>query len=191
MQNAEIINQKCHDLKHQIHLLRSIGETERNAYIDELEKYVIIYGSTFHTGSRTLDVLLGEKKLLCDQQGIELTVIGDASGLNYIDPIDLYTLFANALDNAMEASSRQSQGNKLISMNIARRGTITSVYIENTLSQAAVFVNGLPITTKEDKAFHGIGVRSMRGLVEKYGGMIEFGQKKGSFVTEIIFSGQQ
>ena len=37
MQNAEIINQKCHDLKHQIHLLRSIGETERNAYIGELE----------------------------------------------------------------------------------------------------------------------------------------------------------
>ena len=102
MQNAEIINQKCHDLKHQLHMLRTISEEDRIAYIDELENSVMIYESSFRTGNDTLNVLLGEKKLICDQRCIEMTVIGDASGLNYMEPIDLYTFCANALDNAIE-----------------------------------------------------------------------------------------
>ena len=64
-----------------------------------------------------------------------------------------------------------------------------SVHMENTTLQSTDFVNGLPVTTKEDKTVHGIGVRSMRRLAEKYGGMLEFSQRDGFFAIEALFSG--
>lgn len=188
LQSAELISQRCHDLKHQIHMLRTMNDEERNAYISELERDVMIYESVFHTGNKTLDVLLGEKKLICDQKSITMTVMADASGLSFLPVLDLYTIFANALDNAIEAVTELPEEERLISVNIARVGQATSVHIENPCHRATSFRDGLPQTTKSDANWHGVGVRSMRRLVEKHGGVLEFRQTNESFITELLFT---
>ena len=74
-QNIEIINRKCHDLKHQISAMRTMEPDARNRSIDELEEAVIMYDSSFRTGCPTLDTLLTEKSLLCGREQIQITCI--------------------------------------------------------------------------------------------------------------------
>ena len=47
--------------------------------------------------------------------------------------------------------------------------------------------NGVPQTSKDDIRYHGFGTRSMKYIVEKYGGNIVFSEKDGVFGVYIIF----
>ena len=60
------------------------------------------YDSSFNTGNKSLDVVLTEKKLLCDNKGIKFFCMADGKLLNGIKVSDIYSLFGNAIDNAIE-----------------------------------------------------------------------------------------
>ena len=188
MENAESLDRKCHDLKHQIAALRLAPEDQREDYIRELEETVHTFERLYKTGNDTLDVLLAEKQTLCAQKDIALTVLADAGGLSGIRALDIYTLFGNALDNAIEAAQQVplSTG-RVICLNIARRGNLTSISLENSCARAAALRDGLPLTTKEDAERHGYGVKSIRYIVEKYGGTMEISQSEGRFSLNIMF----
>lgn len=190
MENAESLDRKCHDLKHQIAALRMAPEGQREEYIRELEETVETFERLYKTGNDTLDVLLAEKQPLCARDGISLTVLADASALGNVRPLDLYALFGNALDNAIEAARQVPQPDgRVICLNITRRGSMTSVDLENSCARAASFRDGLPLTTKGDTERHGYGVKSIRYLVEKYGGVMELSQEEGRFSLNILLPG--
>ncbi|MEG2640552.1 MAG: hypothetical protein RSA18_03455, partial [Bacilli bacterium] len=75
-ENIDIINIKCHDLKHQLSAIRH-GETIDAKALKEVENSISIYGSIIKTGNDALDVVLTEKSLLCNEKGITLTYIAD------------------------------------------------------------------------------------------------------------------
>ena len=60
------------------------------------------------------------------------------------------------------------------------------IRIENYCDQRLVFVDGMPVTTKRDKRYHGFGMKSMRRTVEKYGGSMVAAQKDGWFELKIL-----
>lgn len=62
----DLINVKCHDLKHQISVLRNMDEKERDKSLGEVEKAIMIYGNIAKTGNETLDIVLTEKSFLCE-----------------------------------------------------------------------------------------------------------------------------
>ncbi len=190
MENAESLDRKCHDLKHQIAALRVAPEGQREEYIRELEETVETFERLYKTGNDTLDVLLAEKQPICAKDSISLTVLADASALGNVRPLDLYALFGNALDNAIEAARQVPQPDgRVICLNITRRGSMTSVDLENSCARAASFRDGLPMTTKGDTERHGYGVKSIRYLVEKYGGVMELSQEEGRFSLNILLPG--
>ena len=188
MENAESLDRKCHDLKHQIAALRLAPEDQREDYIRELEETVHTFERIYKTGNDTLDVLLAEKQPLCAQKDIALTVLADARGLCGMKALDIYTLFGNALDNAIEAAQQvpQSSG-RVICLKVTRRGSLTCIDLENTCVRAPTFRDDLPLTTKGDTERHGYGVKSIRYLVEKYGGQMELSQSDGRFSLMIVF----
>lgn len=76
--NIELINMKCHDLKHQIKALRGMTNDElKNEAIKEIEQAVLVYDSSIKTGNDTLDVILMEKSLYCEKNNIKLTCIAN------------------------------------------------------------------------------------------------------------------
>ena len=62
-----------------------------------------IYSAIVRTGNEILDTILTEKSLICENSGIHISCVADGSLLAFMNPVDLYTLFGNALDNAIEA----------------------------------------------------------------------------------------
>lgn len=182
-ENIEIINEKCHDLKHQIAFLRS---DKSDKYISEIEKAVMIYDSTVKTGSAVLDTLLTEKKLQCESKNIELTTVVNGKILEFIDEMELYSLLGNALSNAIESVSQiEDESKRHIALKVKKIGDMCSIHIENPYIGKIVFEDGLPQTLK-DKEWHGFGMKSMNRIVSSYGGVMTVTAKDGLFSLDML-----
>ncbi len=186
-ENIEIINRKCHDLKHQIEGLRRMSsDKERNAYIEQVENAVLFYESAVKTGNETLDLILMEKQLYCKEHGITLTGVCDGGSLNALDTMDLYALFGNALENAIESVSSEAPENRIISFRAGQRGGFLSIHFENYLGHPLTMRDGLPITGKNDQNYHGFGMLSIRHIVEKYKGTMTIQTDQNLFRLDIL-----
>ena len=187
-ENIELINRKCHDLKHQIAGIRRVeDERERNTYIREIENAVMFYESAVKTGDETLDLILMEKLLYCQEHRIKLTCISDGEKLSFLDTMDIYSLFGNAIDNAIESVSAETEEqNRIISLRVGTRGRLMNIHIENYYSHELQLHNGLPVTTKKDNDYHGFGILSIRRTVEKYNGVMSIRTDNHLFRLDIM-----
>lgn len=191
-ENVDIINVKCHDLKHKIQSLR-LSESGISAdELKEIEKSTAIYDSTVKTGCIPIDVLLTEKSLICLKRGIKLTCMADCSGLWYLSESELYSLFGNMLSNAINAVGEiKDVGRRVIDLTVKRVAGMTMIECLNYTEGGLVLKNGLPQTTARDKTVHGFGTKSMSMLVKKYGGEIYFSHENGVFGLKILLLERQ
>lgn len=185
--NIDAINVKCHDIKHQIRSLADGGCVADGRALEDLATEIAIYDSTVKTGNPALDVILTEKGLVCSGEKITLAVIADGRALECLEPQEIYSLFGNALDNAIEAvRGIEEPERRLISLNVRRSGTMCVINVENSCDVAPAFRDGLPVTTKADAGSHGFGTRSMRGIVERHDGVLSFGCEDGIFHVDAL-----
>lgn len=186
--NMELINIKCHDLKHQIAALRSMDDSaERSAEIEELQNAVMFYDNYAKTGNEALDCVLTEKGLFCNQKGIRFTYMADGAGLSHMRYMDIYALFGNALDNAIENVTKIADENKrIISLRVFVRAGFVNIHVENYCEDMPTVRNGLPVTTKTDTNRHGYGLRSIRYIAQKYGGNFNFNVTDNTFCLSVL-----
>ena len=187
-ENINLINVKCHDLKHQIRNFATKGGIDKQ-YIDEIEDMINVYDSNVKTGNEVLDVILTEKSLLCHKEKIKLNCMVDASGLGKIKEGDLYALFGNILDNSIEAVSKIDEVDKrCIGLNVHTVKKFVSIKIDNYFKGELNFSgDGLPKTTKHDTNYHGYGMKSIAAIVEKYDGVLKVIVQNDIFILSIAF----
>lgn len=190
-ENIDTINRKCHDLKHEIAVLRTISDQqERDSYISGLERAIMFYETKIKTGNEVIDILLSEKSVQCSKHGIEFSCIADGALLSFMKTADLSVFFGNSLDNAIEAELKEKPGDRHISVNVARRNDMAVVSIENSFSGALAInkAGNLPETTKSDKHSHGFGLYSISLIVKKYGGTMSIDVSDGKFRLVCLFN---
>lgn len=183
-ENVELINIKCHDMKHQISML---GDRIDPEALKEIKDVIAIYDESIKTGNEVLDVFLAEKSLLCKKEDIRLDCNVEGKSLSFMNPSDLYSLFGNAIDNAIEAVRKLPEGHeRLIGVYVTARMNMVAIHIENAYEGEVSFDGELPVTTKEDNRYHGYGMRSIRMIVEKYRGNMSVTAENGIFGLDII-----
>lgn len=187
-QNIDIINRKCHDLKHQVSALRLVrSPEEREDSLREIERQVIIYDTAAQTGNEVLDTVLTEKGLLCEQDGISWSCMADGSVLNFISPVDLYVLLGNALDNAIEGSRTiPNPERRVVRLSVRREHGAAFIQVENYYDHTLNGEGGMFQTTKENHLDHGFGLRSIRSVTEQYGGTLDIETEHGKFLLSIL-----
>lgn len=178
----DTINIKYHDLKH---MLRDLQIPQEE--IAAIESAVQVYGSQVRTGSEALDILLTENTLQLEEEGILLTYMGNGGDFSFMSTMDIYSLFGNAVNNAVEAVRKVKDPEKrIINIVTERKGNLVSINISNFFAGALSFEDGMPATTKkEEEGFHGFGMRSMKLIAEKYGGGLTAAADKEVFNLEI------
>lgn len=184
-ENIALINQKCHDLKY---FIRNYGnnQTLNPQVIEEISQSIEIFDSNIKTGNNALDIIFTEKSLLCYKNNIRFTCIADGKLLSFMDDVDAYSLFGNLVDNAIEALKDEAQ-KRVISLIIKGQGDFVSISIQNFFSKQLHFENGLPITTKKDKNYHGYGMQSIKMICEKYNGTLSINTNDNIFSVNILF----
>ena len=187
-ENINIINIKCHDLKYRISKISRIENSEdQEAYIDSIKNALAIYDNIYQTGNDVLDLVLTEKGLLCEEYGVKVSCMIDGAVMDFMSASDLNALFGNLLDNAIESVLKEEKEKRIISIQVKKKGPGSYIHMDNTCTVQPEFEDGLPVTTKEDKAYHGFGVRSIRYIVEKYKGDLLMQASDGRFSVDILF----
>lgn len=183
----ENINRKCHDLKYTVEAIKA-GGTFFDENIKEIEDTVKQYDGFIRTGNKDLDIVMAEKCLKCNEKNISLSCMMDGKQIDFMKASDVYSLFGNLLDNAIEYLEKaDNDENKLVSVNLQARNKFVVLHVENWCRSELKFVDGLPVTSKDDKENHGWGARSVKHIVEQYGGTVVFLQGDDTFSVNITF----
>lgn len=184
-ENIELINLKCHDLKHQVHKLRS-GSDVSTKELEEIEEQISIYDSSVKTGNDGLDVILTEKSLLCKKNDITINIMAEGEKMNFMTKEDIYSLFGNMLDNAIAAVRSVEPDKRIIMLNIKSVGEMLVIRESNYFSEPIRFEDGLPVT-RGDKRFHGFGVKSIKYVCDRYGADLTVKAENNLFTMNILF----
>lgn len=165
------INRTCHDLKHNLEVLKTIDQTQRQAYIMEAERSIGLYHELVHCENKVLNTILAEKCLFCKNRNIDLSCAIDGADLDFVSIPDLYAILGNAIDNAIECVINFDDLDKrVIDLTISQSAGFCCIQTNNYCDEKPEMLDGLPLTTKSDQRSHGFGLRSIRYLAKKYGG---------------------
>ena len=93
-------------------------------------------------------------------------------------------LLANVLDNAIEACQK-NKGRSEIKLKMWNEAGYYFLNISNTVELDVLQENPNLTTSKNDKKLHGVGLKSVKDIVKKYNGMIDFAQKQNRFFVYI------
>jgi hypothetical protein len=192
-ETIDIINRKCHDLKHQMAAMRHIDDPEeRERHLTEIQDSVRIYDSIFQTGNDVLNTVLTEKSLFCGANGITIHCMADGSLLDFMDAVDIYGIVGNAMDNAAESvKTLENPEKRWIDVRLRGEGQFVILCVVNPLTKPLNFQDGLPVSTKPSDGYHGFGLKSIRHTVEKYGGCLTVAEENGCFSLKILMPRQQ
>ena len=184
--NMDAINIKTHDLKHQIAEMRKdVSDETKARALENLENEIDIYNEKIKSGNVTIDSILQDKKFYCDKHQIKLSCIVDGKLLDFMDPLDIYSLFGNALDNAIEAVLKAKHEERFITLTMKEKNNMIVIKMSNTCKTKVDFINGLPLTTKNTHE-HGFGTRSIQYIAEKYNGKVQFKSENDIFTVNIF-----
>lgn len=185
---------KCHDLKHQISLIRSAeGQQQFAEHLAKLSDTIDEYNTVVDSGNKNVDVVLTEKNIICSANGVRFTYIIDGTLFDFLSEMEIYSLFGNIMDNALEGMEHVACPEKrFISLKAARRGDMVVLSEENYLEGALEFKDGIPMTTKKEKTQHGFGIRSIMHIVHAYHGNVSIRAKNGTFrLTIFMYPGKK
>ena len=185
LKDEEKVRSVYHDMKnHLLVLQRQINSPETAEMVEKLQSQVAMYGDYEHTGNDILDIILKEKSETAREKHIALSVTADLNGVDFIEPLDVSTIFGNGLDNAIEASEKLPEEQRAILVKAGRVQNFFSVLIENSCLQNREYTKQR--TTKSDDFLHGFGISNMRKAAEKYDGQLTIKCENEKFTLKIL-----
>lgn len=188
--NIELLRKEFHDLKHYMLAIRSEQNPQkREQYLLEMEQAILTQESLTNTGNQVLDVVLTTKHLYCTKNKIHFTYIADGKLLSFMHVKDICSIFGNALDNAIECVSQfEDPDKRLVSLSMFQKNQFLMIEFENYMETPLLLKkDALPSTTKQNKEYHGYGLKSIQMAVKKYGGSMTLNGENHMFTLRILF----
>lgn len=172
--------------------LRSIEELYKAGMTDKAMEYTRQIGGILkplvpeeYSDNPMLNILLADRKQAAESIGIRFVVRVESTGLGFIEPVDVTTLFGNLLENAMQAVIKCS-GERCIKVHIRNYNEMLSIRIENSVEKEVRIKNGKPVSTGGKGT--GIGCLNVERCVEKYGGSVLYKNGDGKFYSDVILN---
>lgn len=185
LKDEEKVRSVYHDMKNHLLVLQGkINSPETAEMVEKLQSQVAMYEDYEHTGNDILDIILKEKSETAREKHIDLSVAANLNGVDFIEPLDISTIFGNGLDNAIEASEKLPEEQRAILVKAGKMQNFFSVLIENNCLQDSG--NTKSRTTKQDDFLHGFGISNMQKAAEKYEGQLTTKCENGKFTLKIL-----
>ncbi|MGL4760044.1 MAG: ATP-binding protein [Sarcina sp.] len=187
-ENQDKIRELNHDMKNHIICMRKLNQYgyDNESYLESINKNIESYTNIFDTGNVLLDIILHEKKQICDNKNIKFSSNINFTKSDFIDSEDICSIFSNILDNALEACIKINGNNKFISA----EGKIVEKFfilkVENSKNNKITDKDNKFITDKNNKFSHGLGISSIKNSVKKYNGETVVNYTDDRFIIKIL-----
>jgi len=177
-----------HDMAGKLTTLRGLIESHsKEEVIEYLSQMGIELNSTMHkfnTGNALIDVIVNEKSALAEEKGILFESDFLWSNVISIPPYDIGVIMTNLLDNAITECMEYNHERRIILRGI-KKDSFFIVEVKNTFTGTITkFDDGLPVTTKSGE--HGLGLKSVKQIAEKYLGGITIENKDGWYSAMVM-----
>lgn len=187
-ENQDKVRQLHHDMKNHIICMRKLNQNgyDNEKYIESIDKKIKSYENTFDTGNMLLDIILSEKKQICNNKNIKFFSSVNFTKCDFIESEDICSIFSNILDNAIEACMKINSNNKFIYI----EGKIVEKFfilkVENSKINKINIKNNKFMTDKDNKFSHGLGISSIKNSVKKYNGETVINYTDDRFIIKIL-----
>ena len=178
-----------HDIKNQLlTIVQYVDEHKYDSikeYINDLtNNYMPVVLNYIKTGNTAFDAVVNAKITVCNQKNIFIKVLVKQGTNIDIPPTETAVLFGNLLDNAIEAAADTAE--KRITVDISNRGSYLIIFVGNSIKSSVLGSNVNLETSKKDKDLHGIGIKSIKNIVNRHNGMISFYEENNEFCCHIM-----
>lgn len=178
----------AHDTKNHLFAIRSLTDDEKIiGYIEKLTEGINNYSKIASSGNRSLDVIINKYITECEIKNVKFTYDIKKSNLFKIEICDLVSVLGNLLDNALEAAEQSED--KFIHFQTDRKNGYDIVTVTNSCDNKPQSDGGKLKTTKSNKRFHGLGIKSIKTALKKYDGDYswEYDEKDKTFCSVVTF----
>lgn len=203
---AENVNQKyinkvnedkkdfLHDVNKFLCTIASLTENGENPELDRMVKHLGIrieeLKNYCYCAEPVLNSILCERRFAAESRGILYKIrLGDNLRTDFIEDLDLISIVGNLLDNAIEAAEKTEKDKYVIcNLYMGNDSHFLVMEFRNNYVVPLIKEKGRYISTKRDSSNHGIGLHTVKKLVEKYGGIMRINPGEQEFSVEIIFT---
>lgn len=183
--DEERIKSIYHDMKNHLLVLQNKENTEESQkMIKELQNQIENYENYEHTGNSFLDIIIKDKLKIAKEKQIDLMVAIDFKDINFIEPLDISTIFGNSIDNAIEGTEKLQKENRVILVKAGKVNNFISIVVENNYNENEKLGNKK--TTQKDTFLHGYGISNIKNAVEKYNGTCTITKENEKFTLKIL-----
>lgn len=182
------IRQTNHDNLNHLYCLQELikdnqNSDEANNYLKSLiNKNPEITTAHIQIPDAFIRAILTVKMELCRKKNIQVSLKTDDSSPS-CQSVDLCVILSNLLDNAIEASEKIKEPK--IEIVLSKQKSYFTIIVKNKIEESVLEKNTELKTTKSDNEYHGIGVQSIKEIVNRYNGMMEYYEKDKWFTASI------
>ena len=174
-----------HDLRHHLQYLSACMEngqlSQAQDYIHGICAEIEAQKVQAYCENETANLILSTFAGRCAREGVSMEVQAVLPPFLAVSNSDLCVLLSNALENAQNAC-RELTGERIIQVQAYEKGQKLFLQITNPCPEGVAFAHGIPVT---DRPGHGMGVRSICAIVERYGGIHSFSVQDGRFILRL------
>lgn len=175
-----------HDMANHLQVMSALPQEEQQTYLESLSQNAALTQTLHYCGDATVNAVLTVKENQMNRYGIHLVCSIDIPKELPFEQTDICALFANALDNAMEACRKLQEGNREISLDSKAQKGLFCLSVRNPVFESEQEIQYhpssgslIPKTSKPDKRAHGLGLKSILEIVTRYQGEMELKTENG------------
>lgn len=192
VEETKILYQSVRSIRHDLKQHFQVALTMlHSGKIDEAVDYMEKYNDTVLDGisnkvfcdNDVVNYIINSKSKICSDRHIKIYIY-IANEIPEFSDLDLCVLLGNALDNAIEGVP--VDGNNEIYLELRNVDNFFMISVKNTITNSVLEYNPNLISTKNEKEVHGLGILSMKEVVQKYNGSIEFYESDNKFCCDML-----
>lgn len=183
------IRELRHDMRHHLGELKYLANNDEKAqlihYIEDMEKYMLNAEEYVSSGNKeidgTLNYLLQTAKKSLKEVDVSVSIPEGLEVHNYLFNV----ILGNLLENAIEAAKKTEK--KYLKIHIKLKQSVLYINVENSFNGEIKLKEQKIITSKKNSKKHGIGLNSVKRMVDEMNGMLDLRWKNDIFCVNVMF----
>lgn len=190
LQKEQATRQFRHDVIFDLLQIQNFCEKDENQkaqeYINEMLQEITNIGKKgYDVGNEIINTILNSYftpiEKICD-----IKVKGFADDEITVSQRDLCVVVSNLIKNAAEAVKQCSKESKKIVVDVSQGKQFLHIKVKNTVNTEKLYIKDkLPVTSKENKEVHGLGIKNIIMTADKYNGCYKYKLEEGCYIAEV------
>lgn len=187
-ESQEHIKKLRHDMKHHLIELSAMAQQDKNKdmmrYLEHMEKFMLNPAEKVSTGNKEIDGVLNYMLRRADELLKIVNLDIQIPKSLYRNNFNICVILGNLVDNAVRESSKSDE--KYLSISVRVQKDILIILIENSYSGSIVQKGNIFQTSQIDTSIHGLGLESVKQVVEACGGDIKIEYTEKRFWVQVL-----